>query len=211
MRTKSVAVACWLEPGFGLLEVASVLQVLSLAGSRWNWRPFRIMLCSSQGGLIASSAQAAVSTLPLASVPPPELILLTKGSPRQPANEVEELFSWLANVRESPLENLVWVGLGRGVCHLVQVGLCQGRTIAAPHSERAQLTAADGSIRFTEEPWYQDGPVLSSAAVETIPVGLRLVEHFFGRSACRAAKNELGLTTCPISVAWPDDIPLPKA
>src|SRR5690606_23237703 len=174
-----------------LLQLASVIEVLSNAGSRWNWRPFRITFCSARGGLIDSSSQAPVNTIQPSSGVAPELLLVTAGRSRPTVKDAEETSKTFARFQRQEHPELLWVALGKGLNHLVREGLCRGRRLAAPRTERAQLTALDPSVVFVEQSWHRDGPIVSCATTDAIPVGLHLVEHFFGKSTARAVRDEL--------------------
>src|SRR5690606_37965653 len=84
VKTRTRHVVCWVEAGFDALDVASFCQVLSEAGSTWNWRAYRIEFVSRTGGLIASNAQLELNTAPMAAAQP-DVVIVASGRQATPA------------------------------------------------------------------------------------------------------------------------------
>lgn len=211
MRTRSVSAVCWVESGFDLLAVGGLLHVLSRAGSRWNWRPFRVQLCSANGGLVASSAQAELQTVAATCITgDPELVVLAT-APAANTAEATELATLVGRLKSEASPALLWVGLGRAVTTLVREGVARGLYLSAPRSEHSILAQLDPGLNLVSGSWHHDGCVVSCAVSDTTAAALHVIEHFFGASTARTVTNELGWPSAKIDVDWPADIPSPKA
>lgn len=205
MKTRTRRVLCWIEPDFDALDVASFCQVLSEAGSTWNWRAFRIDLVSSAGGLVRSRSQMSVETLPLeatlasASAPreraspshdPFELVVA--GGGRHPAGAPAALAAVLSHGGES---NVEWVGLRSGLLPLLETKYFAGKTVAAPPRLHPRLLQTEPHLRFSSAAWHRDGSLWSVACADATQAALALVQAQIGTSARRAIETTLGLTT----------------
>lgn len=206
MKTRTKNVVCWVERGFDALDVAGFCQVLSEAGSTWNWRAYRIELASRTGGLVMSSAQYEVPTLSFDQCTAPNLVLVAGGahvpSPTLPTDPPER---W-----SSP--DVEWVGLRGGLLPIVATGRFAGVKVAANLHLQPRLLAAEPSLRFVTDPFCSDAKLWSCATADTTPAALALVQRHVGNSARRAVETALGLAVSfpPIKVDLTPSQPAPK-
>lgn len=205
MKTRTRRVLCWIEPDFDVMDVASYCQVLSEAGSTWNWRAFRIDLVSTGGGLLRSRCQMAVQTTPLAAAlasaaePQKSTVrdrgpfdILVAGGGRYTPGASSPLAATLSHDEASSVE---WVGLRGGLLPIVETGYFAGKTVAAPPRLQTRLLASEPQLGFSAAPWYRDGRLWSVACADATQAALALVQSHVGVSARRAIETTLGLTT----------------
>jgi transcriptional regulator GlxA family with amidase domain len=202
VRTRTRQVLCWVEEGFGALDVAACCQVFSSAGSAWNWRAYRIELVSTRGGLVKSSGQLTMETVALHRVlsgatsgnaamgrlPHFDVVIVASGE-RELASDASLSFSQLTHPR------LEWVGLRSGLAPLLRTGCFTGATVAAAVNHQHQLLAIDPSLQFTSRPWHQHENLWSTATADSTDAALSMVQRHMGASARRAIEVFLGLTT----------------
>lgn len=187
MKTRTRHVVCWVEAHFNLIDLATVCQVLSVAGSNWNWRPYRISLASRHGGLVPSRAQVNVDTVSLIDCAPPDVVILAGGEPHEPWHPDEEPF-----VTWQQLQPL-WVALRDGVHALVRLEpLCQRLAVARAQQERVREFSPH--VHFENKDYHLEGRVLSCATLDVLPAALLLLERQVGQSARRFVETQLGLT-----------------
>lgn len=199
MRTRTRHVLCWVEEGFGALDVAACCQVLSAAGSAWNWRAYRIDFASARGGLIQSSGQLTIETAEVSKVlggatsgetshhPSFDVVLVASGE-LAPA-ESDPTLSQLGHPQTE------WFGLRSGLAPLLRTGRFAGSTVAAALSYQPRLLAIEPSLSFTSRPWHQHGHLWTTASADSTDPALSLVQRHLGASARRAVEASLGLTT----------------
>lgn len=206
MKTRTKNVVCWVERGFDALDVAGFCQVLSEAGSTWNWRAYRLELTSRAGGLVMSSAQYEVPTLAFDDCTPPDVVIVAGGahapSPNLPTDPPER---W-------PSPDLEWVGLRAGLLPIVATGRFGSAKVAASPRLQPRLLTAEPSLRFVTEPFCSDAKLWSCATADTTPAALALVQRHVGNSARRAVETALGLAVSfpPIRVELAPSPPAPK-
>lgn len=209
MRTRTRHVLCWVEEGFGALDVAACCQVLSAAGSAWNWRAYRIVFASRRGGSIPSSGQLSVETAELSEVlggatskdlAPPNLDVVIVASGELVLGEESDR---LLTQRTRP--ETQWFGLRSGLASLLRTGRFAGSTVAAAPKYQPRLLAIEPSLMFTSRPWHQHANLWSTATADSTDPTLSLVERHLGASARRTVETSLGLTTTisPLRVELP--------
>lgn len=199
VKTRTRHVVCWLEPNFNLIDVAAFCQVLSLAGSNWNWRPYRLSLVSSNGGLIASRAQVSLDTLALVSAEPPDVVILAGGEANSiPPSDDGPLISWSR-------DHVFWVALRDGVPRLLQLQQSMSM-LAVPAQHQAHIRKLLPAIQFTSADFYLDTHVLSCASLDVLPAALALVERQIGQSARRYVETQMGLTQVGINLQGLDKL-----
>lgn len=229
MKTRTRLVLFWLDDGFDGLDVATWCQVLSLAGSTWNWRAYRIVLASREGGKVLSNAQFALDTVRLedalgaaqasstdqlegetpAVFPPggarPFDAIIVAGGERAATTELPPPDQFVDAHTE-------WVGLRTGIVPLL--GRFPNATIAASPAHHARLRTSAHSACFTARPWHRDGNLWSTSVGASTDAALEFVQHTLGKSARRSIEVALGLTTSvsPIRIVLPavGDLPEPE-
>lgn len=195
MRTRTRRVLCWVEEGFDALDVATFCQVLSMAGSTWNWRAYKIELASRSGGEVRSSAQLTLATMPIATCAAPEIVIVAGGSHVARRRGIEaDPTAWWSDA------DLEWVTLRNGLLVLLESGRCGGATVAASAALQPQLLAAEPTLRFSSKSSHLDGKLLSCASADTLDAALGMVQRHVGLGARRIIETNLGLTTPVASV-----------
>lgn len=189
MKTRTKNVLCWVEAGFDALDLAAFCQVLSEAGSVWNWRAYRIEIASRTGGVITNNGQQELLTIALDACSEPDIVVVSSGqhvgSEALPTDPTE---SWT-----SP--HVEWVGLRAGLLPIVRTGRFAGATVAASPRLRPRLVAAEPTLQFATKPWHVDGNLWSCASADATDAALTLVQRHVGNSARRAVETALGLAT----------------
>lgn len=192
MKTRTRSVVCCVEAGFDALALGGVCQVLSEAGSIWNWRAYRLEIASRAGGLITSNAQQQLQTRPFDACSEPEIVVVGAGPPVAAAGvddpEPDLLARW-------PGPTIEWVGLRAGLIPIVRSGRFKGATVAASARLQPRLLAAEPTLQFAAKPWHVEGTLWSSASADATELALTLVQRHVGNSARRAVETSLGLTT----------------
>lgn len=195
MKTRTRRVVCWLEEGFDVLDVAAFCQVLSEAGSNWNWRAFKIELASRAGGLVTSHAQLALQTCAIDTCAEPDVAVVANGPNTAAPDAPNPCARWTSPEVE-------WVGLRAGLVEIVRTGRFAGATVAATPRLQPRLLAAEPTLRFSAKPWHLDAKLWSTSSADATDVALALVQRHVGNSARRAVEASLGLATTftPVSV-----------
>jgi transcriptional regulator GlxA family with amidase domain len=189
MKTRTRNVVCWIEAGFDALDLAGFCQVLSDAGSVWNWRAYRIEVASCAGGLVTSNAQQELQTVALDTCSEPEVVIIGGGEHVGTARlEADPMKRW-AN------SDIEWVGLRAGLLAIVRTGRFKGATVAAGLRLQPRLLAVEPTLQFATKPWHVDGKLWSTANADTTDAALSLVQRHVGNSARRAVETSLGLST----------------
>lgn len=220
MKTRTRLVLFWLDDGFDGLDVATWCQVLSLAGSTWNWRAYRIVLASRNGGTVQSNAQFALDTVGFKDALGCPSVSSTDESDderptaldslkERPFDAVIVASSERASLTElPPLDELVnpyteWVGLRLGIVPLLS--RFPDATVAALPALHPRLRERAPSVCFTSRPWHRDGNLWSTAVAASTDTALEFVQHHLGKGARRSVEVALGLTTSvsPIRIVLP--------
>jgi hypothetical protein len=219
MKTRTRRVLVWINDGFDGLDVATWCQVLSLAGSTWNWRAYRIVVASLEGGKVQSNAQFALDSVRLKDAlasastsstdhPEAEKLASLESAKAPPFDVVilagsEHNFDFdLASLDELVDVHTEWVGLRSGIVPLL--GRFPDATVAASPALQARLRA-HAPVCFTSGPWHQHGNLWSTSAGACTDAALAFVQHHLGKSARRSVEAALGLTTSlsPIRIVLP--------
>lgn len=202
MKTRTRNVVCWVEAGFDAVDLAGLCQVLSEAGSNWNWRAYRIEIASRAGGLVTSNAQLQLQTVAVATCSEPDVVAVASGqhvaSATLPTDPPER---WTNPEVE-------WVGLRAGLIPILRSGRFRGATVAASPRLRPRLLGVDATLQFSAKPWHVDGKLWSSAGPDATEVALSLLQRHVGNTARRAVEAAFGLTTTfpavNVNLAKPD-------
>lgn len=176
-----------------LLDVAGVMQVASVAGRRWNWRPFRLVTAALEPGLIDTRNQVRIeASASLSDCPEPELVLVPGGYGARRLAQEPSVIRWLQEVAPNVT---ALCAIGAGVAVLGAAGLLRGERVAASAATQAWLgPELPQTVLDASEPLVTSGKILSAAAsTSSVELGLRLVERTLGKSIARGVRNELGL------------------
>jgi transcriptional regulator GlxA family with amidase domain len=193
MRTKAHRVLVVVFEEVELLDVAAPVQVLSIAGRHWNFRPYKLEFAAEARGLVRTRNQLRIEAgAALSEAEPAEIVIVPGGYGARPFAERETALGHLARVAQGAK---LLAATGTGVVPLARAGLVGGRKVAASHENAALL-----------EPWVppssideSTGLVLSESLItarqsgHAFALGLAIVERTLGPKLAEKVKVELGL------------------
>jgi transcriptional regulator GlxA family with amidase domain len=192
MRTSARSLAVVLFDELELLDVAGPLQVLTMAGRNWNYRPFKVWSLSRTEALIDTRSQLRLeAALRLSDCSNPELVLVPGGYGARRALDDQELVSWLKD-RAARAEFVLSVG--HGSLLLARAGLLSGREVAAADDTAELLAAIDPTIACDRmRRVVQSGNVLTAATSSAgIDLGLTLLLRLLGNKLALGVAEKLG-------------------
>lgn len=194
VRTSSRNFAVLLFDEVELLDVASVMQVASLAGRHYNWRPFRLLPVAATAGLVETRSQLRLEAkYSFADCPSPELLFVPGGyGARRAAGDAATL-AWCQQAWASATLTLA---IGTGAALLGAAGLLEGASVATSADVRAWLASSLPHTRLDEPgPVVStlDGKLLTAASSgQGVELALSMVEHQLGRKLAGAVRAGLG-------------------
>ncbi len=203
MQTRSRSVAVLLFDEVELLDVAGPLEVLSVAGRVWNWRPFKVWTLATRAGNIETRSQLCIQAAhALDELPAPELVVVPGGYGARRALDDALVVDWLRGAGQSA--ELV-VGVGSGVLLLAKAGLVDGADVALPRDAIPLLGELAPTARaLPDARTASSGRVLTAAgSAAGIDVALAAVARLLG------AKLALGVAT-QLGHAWHPDAGAPE-
>jgi transcriptional regulator GlxA family with amidase domain len=193
VRTSARTVALLLFPEVELLDVASIAQILSMAGRQWNWRPFRVVPVSKEPGLVETRSQIEVaSATSFDACPLPEILIVPGGYGARRAAYDAETVAFAARVG-ADATHLVAVGSGIGVLAAAQ--LLDGVRVAVSADAQPWIGELGPSARLdVDAKLVRDGRVATAArSGRAVDLALTLVEAVLGEKQLRPILAELGL------------------
>lgn len=211
VRTSSRNCAVLLFDEVELLDVASLMQVTSAAGQRYNYRPFRLLPVARAPGLIETRSQLRIEAKhSLEDCPTAELLFVPGGyGARRAAADA----SFIAFCQRAAQTAELVVAIGAGVALLGAAGLLDGATVAANAEVVKWLSPALPSTRFDErEPVVAslDGKLLTAASSGCgVELGLAVVARCLGQRTASALRASLGapsvarLEPSPVTITLP--------
>lgn len=147
MRTSSRNLAVLLFDEVELLDFAGAIEIASVAGRHWNWRPFRILTVAAEAGLIETRNQLRVEAKwSWANCPPVEILLIPGGYGARRAAKNAELLAWCAHQCQAA-ERVLLVGAG-----------------AAIAGAAGQLSGVEIAVRSEDASWLRNEDWLKSAS-----------------------------------------------
>jgi transcriptional regulator GlxA family with amidase domain len=194
VRTSSRNVAVLLFEEVELLDVASVMQVASLAGRNYNWRPFRLLPVARQPGLVSTRSQLRLeATHSFETCPTPEILFVPGGyGARRAAADAAAV----AFCRAAFASAEVCFAIGAGVALLGAAGVLEGASVATTLETRTWLGASLPNTRLDEPAAIvtsPDGKLLTAASSgHGLELALAVVERFLGRRMTLAVRTSLG-------------------
>jgi transcriptional regulator GlxA family with amidase domain len=194
-----------------LLDVASLMQVASAAGQRYNYRPFRLLPVARAPGLVETRSQLrSEAKFSLESCPVPELLFVPGGYGARRAAADPELVAFCQRAAQSAE---LLVALGAGVALLGAAGLLDGATVAATPEIGAWLSGSLPHTQFDEHGSVAsslDGKLLSAASSGCgVELALAVVERCLGQRTAGALRVALGapsvarLEPAPVTITLP--------
>jgi transcriptional regulator GlxA family with amidase domain len=197
MRTKARRVVLIAFDEVELLDVAAPLEVLSTAGRRWNFRPYKVEVLAFEAGLVATRNQMRIeASARLADAAPAEIVIVPGGyGARRFADDAASVaeLSRLATGAE------LIAGIGAGVLALVRAGLVGSAKIAASPE---LASALEGQVAPEQldliSQVVDSGQVLSArASGAALGLGLALVQRTMGPKLVAMVAADLGLELEP--------------
>jgi transcriptional regulator GlxA family with amidase domain len=195
VRTSSRNLAVLLFDEVELWDVAAVMQVASMAGRHWNWRPFRLLPTSERAGWIETRSQIRLeASTTLADCPEPEVLFVPGGYGARRAAQNPTITAWCARL---------WPGLdtvlasGSGAAVLAAAGVLEDAEVAATSENIPWLSENFPSTRWVDTPKVvhsHAGKLLSVGnGHQSIELGIALVERCLGARLARTVRASLGL------------------
>lgn len=191
MRTRARRVAIVLFDEVELLDVAAPLQVLSVAGRRWNFRPYKVELVARHAGLVSTRNQVRLEATPLLEAAPAEIVLVPGGygARRFAADEQE-----LDELRRICDGAELLAAVGNGALALARAGLCAGERVASIPDLAAEFSAIDGVAADTDSKLVEGRRLLSAASSgSALALGLSIVRRTMGPKLVAMVAAELGV------------------
>ncbi len=196
MRTRSRTVALLLFDEVELLDVAAMLAVLSSAGRKWNWRPFKVLTVAKAPGRITTRNQLVIEAEhALDACPGPELLILPGGYGARRALEDSTLVDWVQKAGQSA--ELV-LAVGHGALLAARAGLADGQDVAVPTDARELLIEEAPLARpDTDAPGVVGSSKLLSAArsAAALELALAAVKRLLGQGQALGVAAALGIDT----------------
>jgi len=192
MRTSARSLAVLLFDELELLDVAGPLQVLTMAGRNWNYRPFKVFPVSQGATLIETRSQLRLeASLPLAGCTRPELVLVPGGYGARRALDDRVLVDWLRSSAEHA--ELVF-SVGYGSLLLARAGLLRGLEVAVAGDTGELLTGIDPTIVCDRaRRVVQAGKILTAASSAAgIDLGLSVASRVLGNKLALGIAEKLG-------------------
>jgi len=191
LRTSSRTLAILLFDEVELWDVAAVMQLASLAGRHWNWRPFRLLPMAEMAGLIDTRSQLRLEAqYTLGNCPEPEILLVPGGYGARRAAQSSLVTEWCARVW--PRLELA-LAIGTGALVLGAAGLLRGEEVAVSSDNREAFSASLEGTRCIESSGVVRSPtgkLLSCAgSPAALELGLALVERCLGVRLAGSLRN----------------------
>lgn len=197
MLTRSRHVALLLFDEVEILDFAGAVQIMTLAGRHWNWRPFKIHTVAEAPGLVSTCNQLRIeAATPLTDCPAPEIVILPGGYGAVRAAKNPAIISWLSAVL--PQAELCCT-VGNGALLLSATGQYAGELVSVAQSTANLLREANSSlIANTVERLVVGQKLISIRSCEaSVDLGLHIVERMLGASLRKKVQAELLLAGEP--------------
>ena len=175
-----------------LLDIAGPVQVLSLAGRQWNFRPFKIKPIAKAAGLVTTRNQLRLeAAADFDTVPRPELLLVPGGYGARRALDDESLVHF---VKSAGQDAELVLGVGWGALLLGKAGLLAGAHIAAPNESRELLCDLEPTcVIDSHRRVVSSGKLITaSSSAAGIDLGLSVVGRLLGAKQALALAERLG-------------------
>ena len=193
MRTRSFRVLLVIFDEIELLDAAALLAVLSTAGRRWNFRPYRVEVAAPQAGLVTTRNQTRLeATVALGEVAPAEIVLVPGG---YGARRFAQNATSVAQLARAAAAAEVIAGVGAGVVALSRAGLVGNARIAASKELSATLEGelAPEQIELGT-PIVDSGRLMTTASSGcALRLALALVQRTMGPKLVSMINADLGL------------------
>lgn len=192
MRTRSRHVVVVLFDEVELLDVAAPLEVLSLAGRRWNFRPFKVETSAPSAGLVATRNQIRIEAVSAVAAASPAEILVVPGGYGARRLSGDSLL--LEQLKRLGTNAELVAGIGWGVSLLANAGLIAGTRVAATADVAA--TFPDGSAvtaDATQRIVLDERVLTAKASAGALDLALAIVTRTLGPKLAAMVSADLGL------------------
>lgn len=193
MRTSSRATALLLFHEVELLDVALTASILTSAGRKWNFRPFKITAVAESVGRIETRSQIHLEAVrSLAESPNPEIVIVPGGYGARRALDDPAILEWLQHAGTGASEILA---IGAGVLLVGKAGLVTDTNVAVTSESAALLRELSPSSRpDLSSPLCVSGRVVSAqTSLGAAQGALHLVKKLLGEKHAREIERELGI------------------
>jgi transcriptional regulator GlxA family with amidase domain len=193
VRTSSRNLAVLLFDEMEIWDVAAVMQLTSLAGRHWNWRPFRLLPTAEHAGLVETRSMLRLEARhALADCPAPEILLVPGGYGARVAAQNRVVTDWC--VRVWPALDVA-LTIGSGALVLGAAGVLDGEEVAVTSENKELLATGVPGARCVESSGVvrsPSGKLLScGSSAGAVELGLSLVERCLGARLAGNLRNSL--------------------
>jgi transcriptional regulator GlxA family with amidase domain len=193
MRTSSRSLAVLLFDEVELLDVAAPLQVLTMAGRTWNFRPFKVTLVATRRDLVETRNQVRLEArATLDELREPETLLVPGGyGARRTLNE-PAVVAWTAH---AALHAESVIAVGNGVLLLAKAGVLANTDVAVATEAVELLASLEPTAKpDTSRPFVEAGKILTaSAPLGGAKAALHLVSRVVGAKQANTVAAAIGL------------------
>lgn len=193
MRTSSRNFVVLLFDEVEVLDFAGAVQVASVAGRHWNWRPFKIMTTASCSGLVETRNQLKIEAgTSLAECPPSEILLIPGGYGARLAARDPSIVDW-CRTQAFSADRVIVVGSGAAIA--CAADLLSNAEVATTKDNAGWLEAMAPDVTFRTDLDIADSGKLLTVAhgAASVEAGLRLVEHCLGKGAATKLRPQFSL------------------
>lgn len=193
MRTKARSVVMIAFDELELLDLAGPLEVLSVAGRRWNFRPYKVSVVAAEQGLVSTRNQLRIeATQTLAATAAAEIVVVPGGFGARKLSEDGPRLEQLARIAK---DAELLAAVGNGVLPLVRAGLVGTAKLAVTSELSTELADELGVEQRVEAGGVlESGRVVSArASGDALKLALAIVGRTMGPKLVAMVAAELGL------------------
>ena len=193
MRTSSRQVIVLLFDEVELLDFAAPVQVLSIAGRHYNFRPFKITTTALTPGLITTRNQLAVQAqCGIDTCPAAEVLLVPGGYGARRALADARLTRWIGEQARGA--ELV-LSAGYGCLLLAGAGVCSGQRLSVPADVEEVFRELEPAAESSGEELVASGNIISArSSARAIDLGLSATRTLLGPKFATQVGARLGAT-----------------
>jgi len=174
-----------------LLDFAAPVQVLSIAGRHYNFRPFKIVTTALVAGPVSTRNQIEVQArCELAACPPAEVLIVPGGYGARRAIDDASLSGFIAT--QAARAELI-LTTGYGCLLLARAGVCAGERLAVPAEIEALFRELEPSALTSSEDLVHSGKILSARdSAGALGLGLKTTQLLLGDKFAAQVASRLG-------------------
>ena len=192
MRTSSRQVIVLLFDEVELLDFAAPVQVLSIAGRHYNFRPFKITTTAASPGLVGTRNQLAVQAqCDLDACPAAEVLLIPGGYGARRALTDARLTTWVA---EQARRAELILCAGYGCLLLARAGVCPGQRLSVPAELDELFRELEPGAEASSEELVVSGKFISArSSARSLDLGLVATRTLLGEKFATQVAARLGV------------------